>query len=59
MDIIFEQGHVKITGSFQERPDPNNKLLFEIESDQSYFGDTLRELKHNFYENYGDMQGKE
>lgn len=57
MDIKFNKaGQINIQGYFKELAHQNNELQFEIESDQSFIGSTLQELK-KFVEQYGDMKG--
>ncbi|NPV90892.1 MAG: hypothetical protein HPY50_08975 [Firmicutes bacterium] len=38
-------GHVSIEGSYQEYPHRKSKLYFEIDSDQSFFNETLKQLR--------------
>ncbi|MDH5597830.1 MAG: hypothetical protein OEY34_01830 [Cyclobacteriaceae bacterium] len=56
-DLTFDQqGHVKISGFYQEYHHAGNKLTFEIDSDQTYFNQTISELA-SIVDKYGDMTG--
>lgn len=50
------RGHAKIIGSYQERPDINNILQFEIETDQSCFKSVIQDIK-NVKKTFGGYQG--
>ena len=57
MAVNFEKmGHVRVCGQYKERHDEDNKLIFEIFSDQSYIKETLISL-NNFVKKYGGLQG--
>ena len=49
-------GQVVIEGTFSELNQFNNKLDFEINSDQSYIKYTINDLE-NIIDKYGDMKG--
>lgn len=56
-DLDFHKlGQISIQGSFQEFPDLENELHFEIESDQSFLASTLPELK-KMVDHYGGLKG--
>ncbi len=58
VEIVFTKlGQLVMRGYFKERPDQENELQFEIESEQSYISSTLNQLR-NFIDQYGDMKGK-
>ncbi|MCA0983382.1 hypothetical protein LCL89_04870 [Halobacillus yeomjeoni] len=58
IEISFTSfGHFIMKGFFQERPDQDNQLQFEIESDQSYLSSTLNQLE-KFVDYYGDLKGE-
>lgn len=58
MKLTFNtQGQVLITGRFKERPDLDNELLFEMESDQSYMISALEDMEQ-IVRQYGGMEGK-
>ena len=58
VDIEFlERGNVSIKGVYEESYTYENELKFTIDSNQSYFEQTLRDLKL-IVDEYGDMQGK-
>jgi hypothetical protein len=52
LKVHFDKlGKVNISGCFQERPDKISKLIFEINTEQSFIKDTisdLREIKKKF-----------
>ncbi|MEK3731658.1 hypothetical protein MKX64_04290 [Paenibacillus sp. FSL M8-0334] len=50
------QGHVLITGRFKERPELDNELRFEMESDQSYLISALEDMEQ-IVQQYGGMGG--
>lgn len=52
-----DKGKVFIKGIYQETYSSDNELTFVINSDQSYFSDTLRNLKMIVNE-YGNLEGK-
>jgi hypothetical protein len=57
LKIVYgETGHVKFVGEYIERPDLNTKLIFSINSDQSYLQNSLPELKI-IIDKYGDNSG--
>jgi len=46
LSVSFDKtGKVRVFGEFQERPDINNKLLFEFESDQTCIPQVIKELE--------------
>jgi len=49
-------GHVKINGSFHSHSFLNNKLIFELISDQSYISETLNNFQP-IINKYGDDNG--
>ncbi len=51
-----EQGHVQINGNFQEYQHSENELIFELDSDQSYFNETIVQLDA-IVKRYGGMTG--
>ena len=60
-DFAFEvemkrSGHAVVTGSFQERPDKQNVLSFEMETDQSCFPSVFQKIDV-LKEIYGDKFG--
>ena len=57
LKVIYDNlGHVIVKGKFSEQSQFANELKFEYESDQSYLGLTLEELKQIVLK-YGDMTG--
>ncbi len=57
LSVSFNRmGKVKITGWFQERPDLTNRLLFEIDSDQSFIFPVIKELE-DIEKIFGNMKG--
>ncbi|AIQ17699.1 hypothetical protein H70357_14285 [Paenibacillus sp. FSL H7-0357] len=57
LEVKFnKRGQVIIEGYFKEFAHEGNELIFEIESDQSFFVETLDGLKQ-FVNHYGDMKG--
>lgn len=60
-DLIFtvtmgSSGHATVKGKFQERPDINNVLSFEMDTDQSCFLSVISGIE-SLKDKYGDMQG--
>lgn len=60
-DLIFtvtmgSSGHATVKGKFQERPDINNVLSFEMDTDQSCFLSVINGIE-SLKDKYGDMQG--
>ena len=60
-DFIFtvtmgSSGHATVKGKFQERPDINNVLSFEMDTDQSCFLSVISGIE-SLKDKYGDMQG--
>lgn len=57
IEIKFDKlGQITIDGYFQEKAYQENKLKFEIESDQSFFEETIKGLK-KIVDYYGDLKG--
>lgn len=56
--VFNRKGHVTLVGYYHEHLHLENKLIFEIESDQSYFESTLKQLE-KFFQKYGGIKGKE
>ncbi len=57
LKLTFQKtGKVLATGMFQERPDVDTRLYFEMMTDQSAVADALCELK-NVYSIFGDKKG--
>lgn len=57
LEVRFDKlGHVVIVGEYVERSDEDNKLVFEIISDQSYMFKTLNDLE-KLWGKYGDLDG--
>lgn len=57
LEVKFsKRGQVIIEGYFKEFAHEDNKLFVEIESNQSFFVETLDGLKH-IINRYGDMKG--
>ncbi|WP_438491564.1 WapI family immunity protein [Paenibacillus sp. IHBB 3054] len=57
LEVKFnKRGQVIIEGYFKEFAHEGNELIFEIESDQSFFVETLDGLKQ-IVNHYGDMKG--
>jgi hypothetical protein len=50
-------GHAVVEGEFRERPDCNNNLVFEMETDQTCILSTINDLK-KVAEIFGDNTGK-
>ena len=44
-EVNFDNGKVKVSGSYQDNPHVKNVLSFEFISDQSYFKEVLNDLK--------------
>lgn len=49
-------GRVLVTGMFQERPDADTRLCFEMMTDQAAIASVLKDLK-NVYKAFGDKNG--
>ena len=49
-------GHAIVTGTFQERPDKNNILQFEFDTDQSCLLSVIQDIG-SLKVQYGDMEG--
>lgn len=49
-------GHVKVVGKFQESPNVNNVLSFEIETDQTQMKEVIKQLE-NVIKCFGDNGG--
>lgn len=61
-DLIFsvrmkKGGHAVIKGNYQERPDIENRLNFEMETDQTCLLEVIRKIEQ-VKEKYGGMEGK-
>jgi len=58
LEVTFgHRGQVLIEGYFKEFAHKDNELKFEIESNQSFFEETLEGLRE-FVSDYGDLKGK-
>jgi hypothetical protein len=60
-DLVFtvsmtSSGHAFVTGAFQERPDKDNILRFEMETDQTCFLPVIQTI-NDLKKTYGGMQG--
>lgn len=60
-DLVFtvcmkSSGHAVVTGTFQERPDKDSVLSFEMETDQSCFLPVIQGIT-DLIKIYGGMQG--
>lgn len=60
-DLVFTVtmtsfGHAVVTGTFQERPDKDSILRFEMETDQSCFLPVIEAI-NDLKKTYGGMQG--
>lgn len=60
-DLVFtvcmkSSGHAVVTGTFQERPDKDSVLSFEMETDQSCFLPVIQGIT-DLKRIYGGMQG--
>lgn len=53
---ITTGGHAIVTGIFQERPDKNNILQFEFDTDQSCLLSVIQDIE-SLKVQYGDMEG--
>lgn len=53
---MTSSGHAVVTGTFQERPDKNSILRFEMETDQSSFLSVIQGI-NDLKKTYGGMQG--
>lgn len=49
-------GHAIVTGTFQERPDKNNILQFEFDTDQTCLLSVVQDIE-SLKAQYGDMEG--
>ncbi|MEK4106826.1 hypothetical protein [Paenibacillus odorifer] len=57
LDVTFnKRGQVIVEGYFKEFAHEDNKLKFEIESNQNFFVETLDGLK-KIVKHYGDLKG--
>ncbi len=57
LKIIFEsRGHISYHGSYQERPDEDTKMWFDIRGDQSYLVETMQDIE-KIANIYGGMSG--
>ena len=57
LELTFQKtGKVLAAGMFQERPDVDTRLRFEMITDQAAIASVLRELK-NVYNTFGDENG--
>lgn len=57
LELTFQKtGKVLAAGMFQERPDVDTRLCFEMITDQAAIASVLRELK-NVYNTFGDENG--
>lgn len=55
--VIFNKlGQITIEGFFREKSHQENELKFEMESDQTFFEETIKELK-KIVDYYGDSRG--
>ncbi|MDE7107923.1 MAG: hypothetical protein K2O39_06320 [Clostridiales bacterium] len=55
-EVTFDNGKVKVSGSYQDNPHVKNVLSFEFISDQSYFKEVLNDLK-KIVLMFGDKKG--
>lgn len=60
-DLVFTvsmmlSGHAVIRGTFQERPDKDSILMFEVDTDQSCFLSVIQTI-NNLEKTNGGMQG--
>ena len=53
---MTSSGHAIVTGTFQERPDKNNILQFEFNTDQSCLLSVIQDIE-SLKVQYGDMEG--
>ena len=53
---MTSNGHAIVTGTFQERPDKNNILQFEFDTDQSCLLSVIQDIE-SLKVQYGDMEG--
>lgn len=53
---MTSSGHAVVTGTFQERPDKDSILRFEMETDQSCFLPVIQAID-DLKKTYGGMQG--
>lgn len=51
-----DKGHCIVSGDFGELSHERKRLFFEINSDQTYFSSTIKEL-HSIVDKYGDLKG--
>lgn len=58
LTVKYVFGKVKVYGKFQENLASDNKLIFELNSDQSYLSSSMIQLE-KITEKYGGMQGIE
>ena len=57
LSVSFDKkGIVTVSGEFQERPDVNNRLLFEFKTDQTCILPVIKELEA-IQKTFGDMAG--
>ncbi|MDO5293376.1 MAG: hypothetical protein Q4F05_11560 [bacterium] len=50
-------GHATIIGTYQERPDVENILNFEMQTDQTYFNSVIQDIE-KLKKIFGDFEGK-
>lgn len=56
-EVLFNNGHATVSGSYKDDPIKADVLYFEFQSDQSYFKDVLDDLK-KIVSIFGDNKGR-